>query len=105
MPADNFRTFIRVQSLEKQKLKGGRFDPIHVARKTGDERDFCLADKKLDLARFSQSAARAEVNDPVGKAAVHHLGQLGQSYLVAVQVNFPGRAVKGEIQNAVIALA
>ena len=42
------------------------------------------------------------MDDPVRKAMVHHAGQFGQLYLVTMQMNTSGRAVKCKIKNAVI---
>ena len=45
------------------------------------------------------------MNDPVCKPVIHHPGQLGQFYSVAVQVNAAGRAVKGKIEDAIVSPA
>ncbi len=42
---------------------------------------------------------------PIRESAVHHFRKLRQTHFVAVQFHVDGRAVKGEIQNAVVALA
>ena len=43
--------------------------------------------------------------DPVGKTVVHHAGQLGERYLVSVQMYLARRAVTREVEYAVIPLA
>ena len=103
--ADDPGAFESVKSLKEQQFEARGFDPIDVAGKAGDHRDLGRCDKFANGRGLAERAAGAEMDDPVGKAVVHHAGQLRQLDAVAVQVDPARRAVKGEIKHAVIALA
>ncbi len=94
-----------VECLEQQQFERRGFDPIDLFGKSGGESDARLFYKILDLAPFSQGAARAEMYDPISKTVVHHYGEFGERDLVAVQMYLAWRTVTGEVEYAVIALA
>ena len=45
------------------------------------------------------------MNDPVGESVIHHSCKVHHLYAVAVKMNAAGRAVKSEIEYAVVPFA
>lgn len=103
MAADDLGILEHVKRLEKQQLKARRLDPINVSRKSRDHRNAGLINKFSYGGWLSKRAAGAEMDDPVCKPTIHHRRQFRQLHAVPVEVDAPGRAMKSEIKNAVVA--
>ena len=94
-----------VKRLEQEQLETGGFDPVHVACETRDHRYLGLLDKITYGGRFSECAACSEVDNPVREPVIHHSGEVGELYTIAMKVDTPRASVKREIEHPVIPLA
>jgi len=105
VPDNDPRAFECVECLEKKELKRRRLDPVDVPGETRHHRHLGLLDKIPDCRRLTQRTAGPEMYHPVREPVIHHSGELGELYAVAMEMNSTGRPMKSEIKHPVVPLA